>query len=281
MHLKVSEDVTTQGILSAYQQSGAMLAAVQGIAERFPNIKAGEQYRALMDSIRQAEATVQSHRQTYNGAAREYNTTRATFPGVLVASRIGFAPAPYLDFEHGSHDFSSMRVMSPAKDEQRVDRLLDGSAPPRVEAALGAPRLAQAQPSAPAPTLAAGTEALGTQSNGHASAPPRRGRTVAMSSFPAVSIHFTSGPLAGRAFPLGQGVSIGREAPADVVVPDAQVSSDHAWIGIRDTNVVFIDRGSTNGSLVNEQRISPQTESLVKHDDVVTLGNVKFRVQVA
>lgn len=98
-HLKIAQDNSTTGLSSAYQQSGAVLTSLQGVAERFPNLKANEQYHRLVDSIQACESDIQGQRERYNVAVREYNTVRLSIPTVFVAGMMGFSTAPYLEFD--------------------------------------------------------------------------------------------------------------------------------------------------------------------------------------
>lgn len=98
-HLKIAQDNSTTGLSSAYQQSGAVLTSLQGVADRFPNLKASEQYHRLVDSIQGCEADIQGQRKHYNGAVREYNTVRLSIPSVFVAGMLGFSTASYLEFD--------------------------------------------------------------------------------------------------------------------------------------------------------------------------------------
>lgn len=99
VHLKIAQDNSAVGITSAYQQSGAVLTSLQGMAERFPNLKANEQYHRLVDSIQLCEAEIQAQRERYNVAVREYNTVRLSIPTVFVAGILGFSTASYLEFD--------------------------------------------------------------------------------------------------------------------------------------------------------------------------------------
>ena len=98
-HLKIAQDSSTAGLSSAYQQSGAILTSLQGVAERFPNLKASEHYHRLEDSIQACEHDIQGQRETYNLAVREYNTVRLSIPTVFVAGMLGFSTAAYLAFD--------------------------------------------------------------------------------------------------------------------------------------------------------------------------------------
>jgi len=67
---------------------------------------------------------------------------------------------------------------------------------------------------------------------------------------------------------------IGTTAPSDIVVNDGFMSTDHCQITCSPAGFTLIDGGSTNGSYVNDRKVS-------KHDlvdnDTVTLGKTNFK----
>ncbi len=112
VHLKVSQDASPSNIEGSYQQSGTVLAAVQGIADRFPNLKATEQYHRLVDSIQQSEQNIQQCRERYNQSVKAYNTTKSKIPTVFIANTMGFPTAPYLQFDlSGVNDITAMQEL--------------------------------------------------------------------------------------------------------------------------------------------------------------------------
>ena len=68
---------------------------------------------------------------------------------------------------------------------------------------------------------------------------------------------------------------IGTAPPADIVVNDGFMSTEHCQINCSPQGFTLIDGGSTNGSYVNEHRIT------AKHDlvdnDLITLGKTNFK----
>ncbi len=72
------------------------------------------------------------------------------------------------------------------------------------------------------------------------------------------------------------GLKVGREAGNDLIISDPTVSRRHARIVQEGGTLVLYDEGSTNGTFVNEQRITRQP---LKPGDVVRFGNVRFRVE--
>jgi DNA-binding NtrC family response regulator/pSer/pThr/pTyr-binding forkhead associated (FHA) protein len=72
-------------------------------------------------------------------------------------------------------------------------------------------------------------------------------------------------------------VVVGREAPSDLVVPDASLSRRHARFEIVDGEVVVHDLGSTNGTLVDGSRIE---SAVIKPGAEVMLGALTAAVHV-
>lgn len=127
VQLKVSQDSSASGLASSYQQSGAVLAAVQGIADKFPNLKANEQYHRLVDSIQHCEQDVQNCREIYNRSVKEYNTKRARIPVVFFARTLGFPEAPYIQFDlAGINTVNSLQDFK-TDDGERLQQLFSGA----------------------------------------------------------------------------------------------------------------------------------------------------------
>ncbi|QNL51743.1 LemA family protein [Olivibacter sp. SDN3] len=127
VQLKVSQDTSTANMANSYQQSGTVLATVQGIAEKFPNLKASEQYHRLIDSIQACELNIQQSREKYNHAVKEYNTKRVRVPTVFIAKSFGFPEAPYLQFDiSGINEITSLKDFK-TDDGERLQQMLSGA----------------------------------------------------------------------------------------------------------------------------------------------------------
>lgn len=87
------------------------------------------------------------------------------------------------------------------------------------------------------------------------------------------------GPETGREFRLTKGVTtIGRDPGNDIVLSDTQTSRRHAEIQRRDNEFLIADLGSTNGTFVNESRVT--APHVLRHGDSVRVGNTTFSFQV-
>jgi adenylate cyclase len=72
-------------------------------------------------------------------------------------------------------------------------------------------------------------------------------------------------------------VTIGRGNANDLVLNDSSVSRFHAVLKLSDHTVTIADRGSTNGVVLNGERIAHETE--LKNGDVAVLGRYNLRLE--
>ncbi len=87
---------------------------------------------------------------------------------------------------------------------------------------------------------------------------------------------FLSGARAGAIVPVSGVMGAGRHPECDIEVPDLNVSRNHARFEFDGTRLNVVDNGSSNGTYVNEVRI---TEQPVQHGDIVRMGETRIRVQ--
>ena len=72
-------------------------------------------------------------------------------------------------------------------------------------------------------------------------------------------------------------VTIGRGNANDLVLNDSSVSRFHAVLKLTDHSVVIADRGSTNGVVLNGERVNGETE--LKNGDVAVIGRYHLRLE--
>jgi pSer/pThr/pTyr-binding forkhead associated (FHA) protein len=103
-------------------------------------------------------------------------------------------------------------------------------------------------------------------------------RTVFLHEYPVLQI--TAGPLKGRVFPLSleSATSVGRARANDVVLEDEAISAQHLRIRPEEGRFVVHDLGSTNGTRVNERKVS---RHVLQEGDVIRVGDTSLRFRVA
>jgi adenylate cyclase len=72
-------------------------------------------------------------------------------------------------------------------------------------------------------------------------------------------------------------ITVGRGNANDLVLNDSSVSRFHAVVKVQDKSVVIADRGSTNGVLLNGERISSDCE--INDGDVALIGRYELRLE--
>lgn len=86
---------------------------------------------------------------------------------------------------------------------------------------------------------------------------------------------FIKGKYAGGEFFIrdGQKLSIGRDISSDVAIVDSKVSRQHASITSRAGRVFIEDHSSTNGTIVNKEKIIPETQIEIMPGAEITIGD--------
>ncbi|NIW44075.1 MAG: FHA domain-containing protein, partial [Gammaproteobacteria bacterium] len=81
-------------------------------------------------------------------------------------------------------------------------------------------------------------------------------------------------------FPLKMGDNIlGRYVESDLILDDHKISRRHAQITVSESTVIIQDLGSTNGTQVNGQPLSPRRPFVLKEDHLVTIGGFSARIE--
>jgi VWFA-related protein len=91
-----------------------------------------------------------------------------------------------------------------------------------------------------------------------------------------VQFYFENGPLSGQSFSISDGMTIGRSDSNLLTVSDQTVSGKHAKIVVKGGAFSIVDLNSTNGTMVNGQKIS---EMPIKTGDKVQIGKVNITIR--
>ncbi|MBO5674864.1 MAG: LemA family protein [Bacteroidaceae bacterium] len=70
--------------------------------EKYPDLKANENFRELQAQLEGTENRISVARRDYNEAARKYNTTLRSFPKNILAGMFGFEKKAYFEAQEGS-----------------------------------------------------------------------------------------------------------------------------------------------------------------------------------
>ena len=102
----LSIDELTPEKLQAYQniqgEIGAALGRLMAISERYPDLKANENFQALQAQLEGTENRISVERRKFNETAKEYNTNIRKFPKNIFAGMFGFEKHPSFEAVEGS-----------------------------------------------------------------------------------------------------------------------------------------------------------------------------------
>jgi FHA domain/von Willebrand factor type A domain len=101
-------------------------------------------------------------------------------------------------------------------------------------------------------------------------------KTLTLRDRPVLAI--ARGPGAGQAFPLSldSATSIGRARANDITLDDLAVSAQHCRIRPEEGRFVLLDLDSTNGTFVNERRVSA---SPLVEGDLIRIGDTTLQLR--
>lgn len=104
--VKIDANNLTPENLAAFQQAQGGLSSALGrllvVAERYPDLKANQNFLDLQAQLEGTENRINVSRQRFNDTVNAYNKSRRTFPAVLFASIMGFKDKGYFKAEAGS-----------------------------------------------------------------------------------------------------------------------------------------------------------------------------------
>lgn len=69
------------------------------VAEKYPDLKANDQYLRLTSELINTEDRIQAARRFYNANVRDYNTRIEVFPSNLIAGAFAFKPEEFFEIE--------------------------------------------------------------------------------------------------------------------------------------------------------------------------------------
>jgi LemA protein len=92
--IKLDADNLTPEKLKQYQEAQGQISAALGklmmVSERYPELKASENFKDLQIQLEGCENRINEARQQYNESVQDYNQTVRSFPNVIIAGMMGF-----------------------------------------------------------------------------------------------------------------------------------------------------------------------------------------------
>ena len=82
-----------RGLVSAEGGLAGALSRLMVVSEQYPDLKANQTMMQLTEELTSTENKIAFARQAYNDSVMVYNTSRETFPNVVLAGMFGFLPA--------------------------------------------------------------------------------------------------------------------------------------------------------------------------------------------
>jgi pSer/pThr/pTyr-binding forkhead associated (FHA) protein len=95
-----------------------------------------------------------------------------------------------------------------------------------------------------------------------------------------VTVRAGAAELCKLTFDASQRVVLGRGAGSDVRLPEPSVSHRHASVRMKNSDLVIVDEGSTNGTFVGGVRIAPWASRIVRSGDSIRLGRVWIELRM-
>ena len=89
-----------KGLMTAEAGLNGAMGRFFALAEAYPELKANQNMMQLTEELTSTENKIAFARQAFNDAVMVYNTRRETFPTVLFAGTLGFAPAELFSVEN-------------------------------------------------------------------------------------------------------------------------------------------------------------------------------------
>ncbi|MGH9579877.1 MAG: LemA family protein, partial [Terriglobales bacterium] len=80
--------------LQAHQQTAGALKTLFAVAEKYPDLKANQNFLQLQQRISQIESHIADRRELYNDATNTFNIRIAQLPDVFIASLLAYQPRP-------------------------------------------------------------------------------------------------------------------------------------------------------------------------------------------
>lgn len=96
------DDASLQKFQSAQDGLSNSLARLMVVVERYPELKATQNFSELQAQLEGTENRIAVERRNFNEAAQAYNSYLRSFPRNIIAGMFGFQKKPYFESQKGA-----------------------------------------------------------------------------------------------------------------------------------------------------------------------------------
>lgn len=89
---------------AAQSQLGSALSRLLVTVERYPDLKANQNFLGLQSQLEGTENRIKIERDRFNTSIKNYNSTIRKFPKTVIASRFGFEKKGYFEADQGTEN---------------------------------------------------------------------------------------------------------------------------------------------------------------------------------
>ena len=106
----INQNSTAEDVEAQEKAMENVARQIDVVVERYPDLKANENYQKAMESVNTYENQVRTARMVYNDSVTKFNQLVRQFPGSLVASLLHFDKKDYLQESQGKTEMPSMKI---------------------------------------------------------------------------------------------------------------------------------------------------------------------------
>src|SRR4051794_35958262 len=118
VNIDASKAPTDAAQLQEFQQAQGQLSNALSrllvVSERYPELKSNQNFLGLQAQLEGTENRISVERNNYNEVVQRFNTAVRSFPTMLIAGMMGFAPRPFFNAQTGADRAPTVNFGSPA-----------------------------------------------------------------------------------------------------------------------------------------------------------------------
>jgi LemA protein len=106
-----------QQFQQAQDNLGAALGRLLVVVEKYPDLKANQNFLDLQTQLEGTENRITTERRRFNEVVQSYNSTQRAFPTVMIAGFFGFQQRPYFEASAAAQEAPKVDFAQPANQQ--------------------------------------------------------------------------------------------------------------------------------------------------------------------